>query len=314
MDMKIITELDKAGPLTNPVLTIGNFDGVHLGHQAILKKVKERARAIAGTSVVFTFEPHPLKVLAPERSPKLLDTCTGRLRLFESAGIQVVICARFSRMFADQDPEQFVHDILVKKIGAREVYVGYDYSFGKGRKGTTEFLKKMGRQYGFTVGIVDPVTVDGVVVSSSLIRDLIADGRVNEAAKFLGRHYSIEGTVVHGSHRGRELGFPTANVKTDNELVPGYGVYAVRANVENRTYEGVASIGIRPTFGGGPVSIEIYIFEFDHAIYDKHLEVTFIERLRGEEKFADADALIRQMRKDAEIAKRILERVPAIAK
>jgi riboflavin kinase/FMN adenylyltransferase len=293
-----------------PVLTIGNFDGVHLGHQAILRKVVERARAINGTSIAFTFEPHPLKVLAPERSPKLLNTFHGKMRLFEAAGIQVVICASFTRAFAGQDPEAFARDVLHKKIGAREVYVGYDYAFGRGREGSIDFLKKMGLAYGFEVGVVEAFEADGVVVSSSLVRDLVSAGSMAEAARFLGRHYSIEGVVVPGSHRGRTLGFPTANLRTPNELIPGYGVYAVRAAVDGQWLKGVASIGVRPTFGGGPVSIEVYLFEFNEDIYGRHLDLSFVARLRGEEKFPDAESLVRQMYKDAEQAKKVLANLP----
>ena len=158
--------------LPNPVLTLGNFDGVHLGHQAIFRKVVERAREISGTSVSFTFEPHPLKVLSPDRSPQLLNTFHGKLRLFETAGIEVVICANFTRVFADQHPEDFAREVLHKQIGVKEVYVGYDYAFGKGREGSIESLKRMGQTHGFKVGVIEPVQVDGVVVSSSTIRDL----------------------------------------------------------------------------------------------------------------------------------------------
>jgi len=293
--------------LPNPVLTLGNFDGVHLGHQAIFKKVVERAKEVGGTSVAFTFEPHPLKVLAPERSPQLLNTFHGKMRLFEAAGLEVVICANFTRAFADQNPEDFAREVLHKLIGVKEVYVGYDYAFGKGREGSIESLKKMGQAYGFTVGVIDPVRVNGVVVSSSVIRDLIAAGRVEEAAPLLGRSYAIEGDVVYGSHRGHTLGFPTANLKTANELIPGYGVYAVLAGVKGRTLKGVASIGIRPTFDSGPVSIEVYLFEFQGELYGQEMEVAFVKRLRGEEKFPNAEALVRQIQKDVQDAQAALK-------
>ena len=292
--------------LPGPVLTLGNFDGVHLGHQAIFRKVVERAQEIGGTSIAFTFEPHPLKVLAPERSPRLLNTFHGKMRLIEAAGIEVVICANFTREFADQNPEDFAREVLHTKIGVREVYVGYDYAFGKGREGSIESLKKTGQTYGFGVGVVDAVQVEGTAVSSSRIRDLIAAGRVDEAAKFLGRHYGIEGEVVHGSHRGHTLGFPTANINTAHELLPSFGVYAVLARVDGRTLEGVTSIGVRPTFGAGPVSIEVYLFDFNGDIYGKHMELSFVKRLRGEEKFPDVQSLIRQMQRDVEQAKEIL--------
>lgn len=293
--------------LPDPVLTLGNFDGVHLGHQAIFRKVVERGREIRGTSVAFTFEPHPLKVIAPERSPKLLNTFHGKMKLIEASGIQVVVCAEFDREFADQHPDEFARNVLVGKLGVKEVYVGYDYAFGKGREGSIESLKKTGDALGFRVGVVEPVQVDGMAVSSSLVREHVSAGRMNEASRYLGRYYSIEGTVVHGASRGHELGFPTANIQTTNELLPPYGVYAVLAHAGGRRLKGVASIGVRPTFDNGPVSLEAYLFDFEGDLYGKHLDVSFVARLRGEEKFPDSEALVSQIRKDVEGAKRELQ-------
>ncbi len=293
--------------LPNPVLTLGNFDGVHLGHQAIFRKVVARAEEINGTSIAFTFEPHPLKVLAPDRSPRLLNTFHGKMQLFERACIQIVICAHFNRMFADQNPEDFARDVLHRLIGVREVYVGYDYAFGKGREGSIESLKTMGERYGFTVGIIEPVKVGSSIVSSSSVRDLLSQGKVEDAALLLGRSYSIEGEVVHGAHRGQTLGFPTANLKTANEVIPAFGVYAVVADVGGRSVKGVASIGIRPTFDSGPVSIEVYLFDVHEDLYGEAVNLSFIKRLRGEEKFANADALIRQIRKDVQDARDVLK-------
>jgi len=290
----------------NPVLTLGNFDGVHLGHQAIFKKVVERARESGGTAIAFTFEPHPLKVLAPERSPMLLNTFHGKMKLFEAAGIQVVICADFTLEFAQQNPGDFARRVLVEKIGVKEVYVGYDYAFGKGREGSIDSLKAIGAELGFIVGAVDAVQVGGAVVSSSLVRDLVSSGRLEEVYPYLGRHYAIEGNVVHGESRGHTLGFPTANIHSSNELLPAYGVYAVRVLVGGHHLDGVASIGVRPTFGSGPVSLEVFLFGYDGNLYGKHLEVAFIKRLRGEQKFPDADALVCQMQKDVEQAKEVL--------
>jgi riboflavin kinase/FMN adenylyltransferase len=292
-----------------PVLTLGNFDGVHRGHQAIFKKVIERAREIGGMSIAFTFEPHPLKVLAPDRSPRLLNTFHGKMKLFAAAGIDLVICASFTRAFADQNPEDFAREVLHEKIGVSEVYVGYDYAFGKGREGSIESLKKMGQVYGFHVGVVEAVQVNGVNVSSSMIRDMISGGRVEEAAKLLDRFYSIEGEVVHGSHRGQTLGFPTANLRTANELLPAFGVYAVIADMDNRLHKGVASIGVRPTFDAGPVSIEVYLFDLQGELYGKQMEVLFVQRLRGEEKFPDADTLVKQIRQDVKNAELVLKDV-----
>ncbi len=291
----------------NPVLTLGNFDGVHLGHQTIFKMVVDRARETGGTSIAFTFEPHPLKVLAPERSPLLLNTFHAKMKLLEAAGIDIVICASFTRAFADQNPDEFAREVLYKLIDAKEIYVGYDYAFGKDREGSIESLKKMGLAYDFRVGVIEPVLVNGMVVSSSSIRELVATGRVEEAAVLLGRRYTIEGEVVHGANRGHSLGFPTANLKTVNELIPSYGVYAVYGEVEGRTVKGVASIGIRPTFDSGPVSIEVYLFEFDEDLYGKEMEIVFVKRLRGEEKFQNAEALIHQIRKDVQDAQEALK-------
>jgi riboflavin kinase/FMN adenylyltransferase len=291
-----------------PVLTLGNFDGVHLGHQAIFRKIVERAAAIGGTSIAFTFEPHPLKVLAPERSPRLLNTFHGKMRLFEQAGIEVVVCANFTRAFADQNPEDFGREVLHNLIGVREVYVGYDYAFGKGREGSIESLKRMGTDYGFDVGVIEPVRIDEVVVSSSVVRDLLSNGRVENAARLLGRQYSIEGEVVHGAHRGQKFGFPTANLKTVNELIPGFGVYAVTARLRGDTMvKGVASIGIRPTFDSGPVSIEVYLFDIDEDLYGREMEVFFVARLRGERKFTSPEALVEQIRKDVQDAQDVLK-------
>lgn len=293
----------------HPVLTLGNFDGVHLGHQAIFRRVVARAREIGGTPIAFTFEPHPLKVLAPERSPKLLNTFHGKMKLVECSGIEVVICADFDREFADQHPEEFARRVLVEGIGVQEVYVGYDYAFGKGREGSISSLLGMGERHGFAVGVVDAVQVDGSVVSSSRVRDLIVEGRVEEAPRYLGRFYSIEGNVVHGASRGQTLGFPTANIQSPNELLPSHGVYAVHAHVGGRAIDGAAAIGVRPTFGEGPVSIEVFLFDFDGDLYGKHVEVSFVKRLRGEQKFPDADALVSQMHKDVEHARAALAEV-----
>lgn len=304
--MKIIHGLTNlTGRFSNPVLTIGNFDGVHLGHQAILKKVVERAREISGTSIVFTFEPHPLKVLAPERAPKLLNTFSGKMNLLAAAGIDVVICEDFTRAFAEQNPDDFSRTILHDKIAVQEVYVGYDYAFGRGREGSIKSLKKIGRSYGFYVGMVEAVRVHGIVASSSAIRDFISSGKIEEAARLLGRYYAIEGEVVHGSHRGHELGFPTANLRTPNELLPAFGVYAVLVSVGGIRQQGVASIGVRPTFDSGPLSVEVYLFDFNDDLYGKQMEVFFVGFLREEKKFTGAQSLIYQMQRDVEDAKKL---------
>jgi riboflavin kinase/FMN adenylyltransferase len=302
-DLQTITER-----FPSPVLTLGNFDGVHLGHQAIFRKIVERAREISGTSIVFTFEPHPLKVLAPDRSPRLLNTFEGKMKLFTRAGIDIVICAEFTPAFAEQGPEDFARKVLCEQIGVKEVYVGYDYAFGKSREGSIASLRKLGQSCGFSVSVVDAVRVNNKVASSSAVRDLISGGRVAEAAGLLGRYYSIEGDVVHGSHRGHQLGFPTANLHTRNEQLPAYGVYAVLAEIDGYSHQGVASIGVRPTFESSSLSIEVYLFNFDRNLYGRQMEVSFVQFIREEKKFPDAQSLIFQMQKDVEEAKKILLR------
>jgi len=272
----------------------------------------DRAKEIKGTSLAFTFEPHPLKVLAPERSPRLLNTFHGKMKLIEASGMQIVICADFTREFAEQHPEDFAKRLLVDGIGVKEVYVGYDYAFGKGREGSIDSLRQMGASLGFSVGVVEAVQVGGAVVSSSLVRELISGGRVDEVQEYLGRHYAIEGNVVHGASRGQTLGFPTANIQTANELLPSFGVYAVRMIIGGMAHDGVAAIGIRPTFGDGPVSIEVFLFDYDGNLYGKHVEVAFIKRLRGEQKFPDADALVKQMHLDVAQAKAVLAAVKSV--
>lgn len=307
--MRIVRDLQSiTKPFLNPVLTLGNFDGVHLGHQSIFRKITERAKELGGTSIVFTFEPHPLKVLTPERSPKLLNTFDGKMRLFSQAGIDVVICAEFTHAFAEQNPEDFARKVLHEKIGVKEVYVGYDYAFGKSREGSIASLRNIGKTCGFTVTVVDAVRVNNTVASSSIARDLISVGNVAEAARFLGRYYSIEGTIVHGSHRGHKLGFPTANLNTRNEQLPAYGVYVVFAKIDGYRHQGVASIGVRPTFEASLLSIEIYLFEFDGNLYGRQMEVFFVQYIREEKKFSDVQSLILQMQKDVEEAKKILLR------
>jgi riboflavin kinase/FMN adenylyltransferase len=308
--MRIVRGLKNlADKLPNPVLTLGNFDGVHLGHQAIFRKVVARAREIGGTSIAFTFEPHPLKVIAPERSPRLLSTFHAKMELLGASGVDIVICADFTRAFADQHPDDFARTVLHEKIGVKEVYVGYDYAFGKGREGSINSLKRMGGTYGFSVGVVEAVQVNGIVVSSSAIRELISQGRVSDAAVLLGRQYSIEGEVVHGAHRGRSIGFPTANLRTINELVPANGVYAVLASFDGKVKKGVAAIGVRPTFDAGPVSIEVYLFDVNEDLYGKQMGVSFVRYQRGEVKFPDADALVRQIRQDVQAARETLASV-----
>ncbi len=288
------------------VLTLGNFDGLHLGHIKILKLVSSRARALGAKSVVYTFDPHPLKVVAPEKSPPLMLTVEDKARLVEAFGIDYMIVAEFTKGFASKDPRVFVKEVLVDSLSASEVIVGHDYAFGKGKRGTTAFLKKLGAEFGFKVTVIEPFRMAGKVVSSSRVRAEVKGGRLRSAAKLLGRDFSIRGTVVRGTDIGHALGFPTANIRPKTELIPKKGVYAVRAEIDGKTVDGVANIGIAPTFGGKELSIEIHLLDFKKEIYDKIMTVAFIRRLRGERTFKNKEALASQIEKDIARARRLL--------
>ena len=290
-----------------PVVTLGNFDGVHLGHQAILKKVVDKAKEIEGTSVVYTFDPHPLKILAPEQNLTLLTTFKKKMELIASHGIDMTICADFTRNFARMHPRDFAIK-LKDGLNMEFVYVGHDYSFGKGKLGTIDYLKKMGDELGFTVEVVGPVLVDGTRVSSTCIRDFIAEGEIEEATKRLGRYYSIAGKVVSGYQRGRAIGFPTANLETPYELIPAVGVYAVFARLgSGRLLEGVVNIGFNPTFNRDDFIVEAHLLDLDRDIYGTEIEIYFVKRLRDEKSFGSVEELKSQIANDVQKAKEILD-------
>jgi riboflavin kinase / FMN adenylyltransferase len=294
------------GPIPYPVMAIGNFDGVHVGHQTLFRKAAELALAHEGTSMAFTFEPHPLKIIAPEKVPPMLTHFKQKMELMESFGINMVICADFTRKFADQQPRDFSKNILFEKIAVKEIVVGFDYAFGRGREGTIPYLKKMGEEFGFRVHVVEPFKLDGQTVSSSHVRELIEAGQVETASQFLGRDYSIIGPVVAGYKTGQAIGFPTANIDTSKVQIPGTGVYAVRVVYKNESHDGVANIGFNPTFNRDRLSVEVHIFDFNQVIYHKEIEVQFIARIRSEITFKSADDLVVQINQDIDKAKKIL--------
>lgn len=290
-----------------PVLTIGNFDGIHIGHQAIFRMVVERAKEKNGTSFVFTFDPHPLRIIAPERAPRLLITFKDKVNLIKDAGIDVLICINFTTDFAHIKAEDFIRDILVKTVGVKEVFIGSNYYFGRGRKGTPELLKEMGKGYGFDVTIVNEIKLNDVTISSSKIRSLIAKGKVEEAANLLGRHYSVEGVVIEGTKRGKSLlGIPTANIATFNELLPKDGVYATTVLIDGETYGGAVNIGYNPTFEDKKFSFEVHVIDFNGELLGKTLRVNFVKRVRDEMKFSRIEDLASQLRKDIVDIKQIL--------
>jgi len=298
------------GSIPYPVVAIGNFDGVHVGHQILFRKTAELAKVNNGTPIAFTFEPHPLKILAPEKLPPLLTTFRKKMELIEECGIKLVICADFTRQFSDQHPRDFANDILVERIGVKEIIVGFDYAFGRGREGTVRYLKQMGEEYGFLTHVVDPVKLNRHLVSSSYVRELIEDGEVTAAGEFLGRHYSIPGPVIEGYKTGQTIGFPTANLDTSRIQIPGTGVYAVHVIHQGKKYNGVVNVGFNPTFDRDTLSVEAHIFNFDERIYGQKIEVVFIRRIRSEKKFKSADQLVEQIQKDIQTAKTILADLP----
>jgi riboflavin kinase/FMN adenylyltransferase len=292
----------------NVVLTIGNFDGVHIGHQKIFRKVVERARALRGTAMAVTFEPHPLKVIAPERGVRIMTPFPEKARLMQSYGIGVIVCIPFTREFANTTPDDFIRKVIVDTIGAREVIVGHSYAFGKGKKGSTGLLRRKSRRCGFTFRVIRYAKLHGEVVSSSRIRSLLSRGRVCEASWLLGRPYMIEGTVIPGAGRGGKiLNIPTANIRTSRELIPREGVYVVKVGRGRELLNGAANIGRNPTFGENQMSFEVHLFDFSDDIVGEEIKVYFIDRIRDERKFPDSSSLHDQILRDIEHSREILK-------
>jgi len=303
--MQIIHDLNSLKkPLQNPVLTIGNFDGVHKGHLTLFEKVKERARAIGGQSAVMTFEPHPIKVMKPGNGPALITPTGQKLDLIGQTGIDFILCIPFTREFAATSAEDFVKDILVGKIGVKEIVVGYDYTFGRNREGNTRLLMELGKKLGFTVHHIGPIHIDNTLVSSTSIRKFIQQGELAEAKKFLGRDYQIQGTVIRGQNRGaRLLGYPTANLELVDELFPKKGVYAVTVVIDGKTHDGVSNIGHNPTFGQNALSVETHVLDFHGDLLGKTIKVNFLHRLREEKTFDSIEALSDQIAEDIQQAR-----------
>jgi riboflavin kinase/FMN adenylyltransferase len=309
--MHIVDNLDSLDRTLypRPVLALGNFDGVHVGHQAIFHQVVKQAKAIDGTSMVFTFDPHPLQVLAADKAPPLLTTCEQKLRLIAALGIAVGLRVPFTEAFARQEPLDFIRDVLCRQIGAHALVVGYDFRFGHRRAGTVALLQEQAALYGYRVTVIEAIRKAGMVVSSSNIRQLLQQGQVEEAARLLGRCYAIEGRVVQGFRRGATLGFPTANVQPVNEVIPHTGVYAVRVGWEGRVYAGVANVGYNPTFANQALSVEAHLFDFAADLYGATVSVEFLERIRAERRFASVEELAAQIARDVKKARTIHARL-----
>ena len=294
-------------PLARTVVTIGNFDGVHLGHRVILGRVVQRARELGGKAVAVTFDPHPLKLLRPEMNLPLLTTPEQKLNLLAGCGLDAVVVLPFSPEFAALRAREFVTQYFCERLRVREVVIGHDYCFGRGREGNIDLLKEMGTGCGFTVQVVWAVEAEGAVVSSSLIRAMLRLGKVDEAGRLLGRPYGVSGQVVRGKGRGAKLlGVPTANIRPVNELVPAQGIYAVRVHRGAETLPGVANIGTCPTFENCEFSLEVHLFDFSQDLYGEDLGVDFVARLREERRFSSIEALAAQIHEDIAVARKVL--------
>jgi len=305
--MNIIHDLKELkSPMSGAVVTIGNFDGVHLGHREIFRRLIARSREMQAPSVVCTFVPHPLKLLRPDEAPALISTYEERERLIRASSIDTLICLPFTLALASYSPERFIDEILIGKIGMTHLMVGYDYAFGKNRSGNVGFLKRASRDRHFTFEIFDPFSDGKEIYSSTRVRQLLSDGDVEKVVNVLGRQFNLEGKVVKGAGRGRSLGFPTANLVTEKEILPKMGVYAVKIKVDDRIHDGVANIGFNPTFDGKRLSLEVHLFDLKEDLYEKSLRVYFVCRIRDEQRFDSPQRLISQIHRDVEEAKAIL--------
>ena len=302
--MKIFHGTENANILRPTVLTLGVFDGLHLGHQQIRRTVVDRAMAVKSVATAITFDPHPRAVLYPESAPPLLQTLDQRLANLEVLGIEQAIVIPFTREFAGQPAEGFLSDIIHDRLHAKEVYLGKGFAFGKDRGGNIDLLRSMSEKLGFTADEIDEVQLRGLRISSSRIRKLLDEGRINLARRMLGRPYGVEGVIIRGNRRGHTIGFPTANLKPHNRVIPRYGVYATATLIDGTWRKSITNIGVRPTFeSDADPSIESYIFDFDGDLYGDVLRVRFLHRIRDERKFNGIDELKAQIEKDSSRAR-----------
>ena len=307
--MRVFESLDFSEKFVNPVLTIGNYDGLHLGHRRIIGRIQEKARDLNGTSMLMTFHPHPLTILRPDKCIGLITPLHVKKRLIEEAGIDVLIIIPFTDDFRHITPEAFVDNLLVKKLGIKGLIVGYDFKFGKEGKGNIEYLAPLSTEYGFFIESQGAITLDGEKVGSNRIRKMIQEGDVGKAALHLGRPYMIEGTVVKGEGRGRTIGFPTINLKTEFPLIPKRGVYITDVDVGGKRYPAVTNIGYNPTFDGQSLTIETYILDFSGDLYDRNIALYFLERVRDEVRFSSVDELKERIWKDVDTAREYFNKI-----
>ncbi len=306
--MLVIRDLENlSGLVPGAVATIGNFDGVHQGHREIFRRIVSEAKRRNSVSMVVTFTPHPMKIIDPEKAPRLLNTYAEKERLIAASCVDILVEIPFDHSVASMLPEEFVQKILVEKLRIAHLVVGYDYSFGRDRGGDAVLLTAIGRRERFTVETVEPVLRDAAVSSSTQIRKLLSAGEVAAVIGPLGRNFTLEGRVIHGVGRGKGLGFPTANLLTEKEILPRPGVYAVKVRFGDQMYDGVMNIGFNPTFGTERISLEVHILDFSADLYGEMLRVYFVERLRDEQVFASVDQLVLAIREDICRAREILQ-------
>lgn len=307
--MQIFKQFSDIPKDKNTVLTVGTFDGVHIGHQDIFKKIKETADRDGLRSLIVTFDPHPRSVVSKDYNLKLLTTFDEKVKVLSNFDIDGLLVIHFTEDFAKNSSEKFIEEYLVNRVGLSEFVIGHDHKFGKGRGGDESLLRELGPEFDFGVTAVPPVMLNDYTISSTLIRNALLDGDLELANKGLGRFYSFTGFIVQGATRGRILGFPTANIEiaSKNKLIPANGVYAVECSLDNKKIYGVMNIGTRPTFeNNGDLVIEVHLFNFDENVYDKEIEVRLVERLRNEKKFESKEELIYQIERDKKKAIQIL--------
>lgn len=307
--MKIYHDLSSIQISNFTVCGLGNFDGIHRGHQRLISELLKLSHKTQYDSLILTFEPHPSKVLSSNSNP-LITTFNQKKEIIESSGVDHLVLAPFTREFSRINYKDFIYDILIKKCRVKAVVIGYNYRFGFKGKGNAQNMKDICQKEGIQTVVIPPITYEDKIVSSTLIRNLIQQGKVKKAADFMGRPFVVEGSVVHGNAIGKKLGFPTANITLSNEIVlPARGVYAVMISWRGNIYKGVANFGLKPTFNGKEIRLEVHIFDFNEDVYGENLEILFIEKLRSECKFDRIDDLISQIKKDFISAKEILKAI-----
>ena len=298
---------DKALTVSGSAVTMGNFDGIHVGHRALIRNAVEEAKASGISSVVLTFEPHPLKILAPERAPRLLLAHKDKMQMLQELGVEVVIIQHFDPQFAGIEAAAFVRSFLIQRLRLKKIWVGRDLRFGRGRQGNVDDLARWGSELGFEVGIVEPIVINGIRVSSSRIRERIEQGQVDEVEPMLGRYHFISGRVVGGHQRGRDLGFPTANIASRTEVIPLDGIYATVLHVKGEAWLSVSSVGMNPTFGDGPRTVESFVLDFTDDIYNEPVKLSFVRRIRDERKFSRVGDLVAQIAEDVKSARAVFQ-------